>query len=1382
MKLPLAPGRVLGVLSASLALLVACQSTSSDPTPATQTVSVPLAVSAVSRIPDSMVWHSSKGDGSRKISCSDLTCPQEIELKSALGSGDTLFVDVWKWGVFVGTAKFLSPSGSPALKPAGSTASSLSVELLESFADLRASKDTLKNATSADLVAYYAKLLLDSSTTHPGDELPEGMDAAALKKAVVLLSNQRGLTHFQLQTKEILGLSADSIRAYVALLVKADLIKDTTVLFPSSPLWVRSTLAVGDLTQGEGAVEVVGEFGWKTPRNVTATIEVRTEKGREDSVTKKFENWLNPKDGVWSLAKNLTLQANVGARPGVDTLIATLSDDSGHTLVAHAIFQVRRGDTLAPVIKVVNPPSDTTVSNATFRFPIRIEATDNKAVAGVKIGSKTFSEAPYLDTVDLAVGGNVIPVEAWDAAGNRSTKNVVILRSKPATGIDTTKPVVTFTSPSGDIEVPFATKEFDLAWKATDDVGVTKATLDGDSVSGNSDGYGKKVSLAVGPNTFVVKAFDAVGNLVSQSVRITRLPDPGVLGIAPLPDRDVPSDQDTALLSWTLTHPDRATSISLDGQVLDLSGGKATKTVSLSSGPNTFVLVVKDSSGKSVSDTVVVTRAPDATGPAIVWVTPSKPATVEATVTSYPVRVKVDDPSGVDSVHIQGKKASIDSGDIWIATLPLPQPDGSPIVIHVQAWDKKKNSSTDSSMSVTRSVPDGTEKPAITLVKPSTATGNTLVFDSAVLHVQAKITGDLIPIDPATVFFNNVAANAQGDLYTADVPVPATGAAFTITLKAVNTAKNGATLDLTVTRAKDPVAPAITPSATTKSQTVPFETRTFDLSWTIADNDSLATLKFNGSLEPTSGTLKKTVNLAVGPDTFTVVAIDRAGNSSTSRIVITRSPDLIAPVVAILSPSHDTTVPYGTASIVVQTRATDAGSGIQSVKVNGVLADKSGLATVPLTANKVNLITAIAIDSAGNADTATVNATVMDIVATPTFTPPGGSFTSPQSVTISSATPGATIYYTTDGTTPTTASNLFGAPVTVATSETIKAIAIKAGLTNSAVGSAVFTITLTAAAPTFTPPGGTYPTAQTVSLSSTTDGSSIYYTTDGTAPTTASKLYSTPITAAGPFDTIRAITVKSGYKSSSVSATSYTITDVTLKSIRLNVTMSVPVTGTVLTSDSLEPFSSVFINPIANASGATVTVSPSTNIKMTKDTATAFIEVKNGSSTQTYTLRLIARHKGTIQDERDLQYYKVIKIGSQWWMAQNLNYGGSCNSGIASNCDIYGSMGGGICPTGWRQGNLDDWTLLAHTVGGVDVAGKHLKSKTWDGDDAFGFNLLPGGGHTGGAPMDNAPGSSVRMHLGDVNWMLFSTGDDGFSPGTVGDYRSSGYTRCILSE
>ena len=79
-------------------------------------------------------------------------------------------------------------------------------------------------------------------------------------------------------------------------------------------------------------------------------------------------------------------------------------------------------------------------------------------------------------------------------------------------------------------------------------------------------------------------------------------------------------------------------------------------------------------------------------------------------------------------------------------------------------------------------------------------------------------------------------------------------------------------------------------------------------------------------------------------------------------------------------------------------------------------------------------------------------------VATPTFSPAGGTYYEAQNVTISCATAGATIYYTTDGNDPTTSSAVYSSPIAVSQTITIKAMGAKSGMNNSSVATATYTI------------------------------------------------------------------------------------------------------------------------------------------------------------------------------------------------------------------------------------------------------------------------------------------------------------------------------------
>ena len=136
------------------------------------------------------------------------------------------------------------------------------------------------------------------------------------------------------------------------------------------------------------------------------------------------------------------------------------------------------------------------------------------------------------------------------------------------------------------------------------------------------------------------------------------------------------------------------------------------------------------------------------------------------------------------------------------------------------------------------------------------------------------------------------------------------------------------------------------------------------------------------------------------------------------------------------------------------------GSRIDRLEITGVQND-SGTLTTTATFNSTYRYVKIEFEKGSNVGIGGIRIrhTVPAKVATPSFSPVAGTYTSAQNVTISCATSGATIHYTTDGSTPTSSSTTYSGAIAISSTTTIKAIAVKSGMDNSAIATAVFTIT-----------------------------------------------------------------------------------------------------------------------------------------------------------------------------------------------------------------------------------------------------------------------------------------------------------------------------------
>ena len=181
-------------------------------------------------------------------------------------------------------------------------------------------------------------------------------------------------------------------------------------------------------------------------------------------------------------------------------------------------------------------------------------------------------------------------------------------------------------------------------------------------------------------------------------------------------------------------------------------------------------------------------------------------------------------------------------------------------------------------------------------------------------------------------------------------------------------------------------------------------------------------------------------------------SIVTAASTFAAAVTLNEGANAFAPSVQIPLTLNQVGAP--TAQLTGGLAATASGVAAYSLSVNLPASGDSLTATLMLN-HLLNL-------PAGLALTATSSSFDVNLIpaATPIFSVPGGTYTAAQTVAISDTTPNATIYYTTDGTTPAATSAQYTGPINVSSSETLQAVAIASGYATSSVASATYTINL----------------------------------------------------------------------------------------------------------------------------------------------------------------------------------------------------------------------------------------------------------------------------------------------------------------------------------
>jgi uncharacterized protein (TIGR02145 family) len=382
-------------------------------------------------------------------------------------------------------------------------------------------------------------------------------------------------------------------------------------------------------------------------------------------------------------------QKMVSLSVGNNSFVLIATDANGNARI-DSLHVRRKPDTTGPELRLTAPDRDTSVPYGTSHLLVAVTATDSDTgLDSVKIGAFKHLSAPFADSVDLVPGPNRIVVQAWDKAGNRSERILVVDRA--ASPGDTTAPVIRRSSPSKDTAVAWSIKTLQLSYSISDDSVLSQVWFNDVVWTGSAGIYQKSVALVVGTNTFRVVAQDAHGNKRHDSLRIVRIPDttaPQILPTGPSKDTSVAYNLGRILVGVGASDLSGIDSIRI-GTITHASDA-ASDSIALITGLNKIVLQAWDKAGNRAVDTLRITRARDTVLPKIVRATGASEQ-----ILSYPssssISWTVTDNDSLKSVIIQGQVVQGVRG-VFTANIPVLPGTFSIVVV---ATDRAGNRSAD---------------------------------------------------------------------------------------------------------------------------------------------------------------------------------------------------------------------------------------------------------------------------------------------------------------------------------------------------------------------------------------------------------------------------------------------------------------------------------------------------------------------------------------------------------------------------------------------------------------------------------------------------------------------------------------------------------------
>jgi uncharacterized protein (TIGR02145 family) len=755
-------------------------------------------------------------------------------------------------------------------------------------------------------------------------------------------------------------------------------------------------------------------------------------------------------------------------------------------------------------------------------------------------------------------------------------------------------------------------------------------------------------------------------------------------------------------------------------------------------GTDTLAITLQDDRGhRLVARLPFTVVAGDEMGPVVRFTSPAKDDSVANSSASFRLVAEASDSSGVDSIRI-----GIHTFAGSRCTLEVDLAVGENVFI-ATAWDRYRNLASATRRIVRRKSSGDTINPSIIRVAPSADT-TIVLWNVKSLTASWAVTDDSLlskvvlwgtSLSETTLTGTNGAYS-----WTFSLPV----GKDTFYLKAFDAHGNSRTDTVRITRLEDATKPTVARGTGVQDTTLIDSQSAFAPTWTVSDNALKSVWINDTAAASVSGIHSRVVALSGDSLWIKLVATDSSNNETRDSIKVRRlSPPTINPAGAILSSTQ-------TSAFTLAANLPGAALEYSYDTTIGWNSHSKGTSH-PITASKLVFARALL----GGTISATSKAVFL---YSPTFTPGAGSYTEAQSVQIS-ALGGPSIQ-----------SKLGSRDWATSTGSTLVLVSSCGKLYARSVLGGVVTNTDSATyvfAPIFDKPTATiYVESVAVAISST-GADSIEYRTD---PTSGWTRGASVVLKANT--TLYARSWYGGVASGASSASYKVKNDTSLVSLQVTDDkggiLNASIAGSTVTIDSLHGHTkSATVKAIpSDATNATVTINGGTTgtVVLSSDTARISIVVSNNGYSLAYSFLLVASRKDTITDARDKQSYKVVKIGDQWWMAQNLNYRselgetvdtvGSCYNNEVDSCAKYGRLYNwvdamyiassydttllnpvplvrGICPKGWHVPTDSEWMVLVKSRHASTLATTLPWGESIYGTDNYGFNALPAGIFTG---------------------------------------------------